>query len=369
MKRLLGVALVSTICMGVVASASAQQQLYVSTTGRDSNPGTASAPFLTILKASKVALSGATVHVAPGTYPGGFQTTANGTALARIHYLSDTKWGAKLVPPANSNSEMAWYNSGNYVDIDGFEVDGSNTQSGAPWSGGLYTDGSYDVIENSHVHNIAKSVPCSGHGASAIGTDHYNYGVEDDVIGNVVHNIGPPGCNFDQGIYLSTSGKAMNNLVYNIAWIGIALWHDATNLTIVNNTVMNNMVGIDIGAGDYYHSSAPNDYTTVANNIVYGNTYGIHEEGNTGVHNVYTNNLVYLNANYDYSLQNGLTPTNSVNADPLFVKNGSDYHLTASSPAIGAGTLVYAPATDLDGVARTGEDDIGAYQYAGDLPK
>ena len=160
-KLLLGVALVSIICMGVVASASAQQQLYVSTTGRDSNPGTsASTPFLTILKASKVALPGATVHVAPGTYPGGFQTTANGTALARIHYLSDTKGGAKIVPPANSSSDTAWDNRGSYVDIDGFEVDGSTTQIGTPWTVGIYLAGSYDVVMNSHVHTIAQSGPC-----------------------------------------------------------------------------------------------------------------------------------------------------------------------------------------------------------------
>ncbi len=365
MKRfLLAVLLASTMCMGVAASASAQQTLYVSTTGRDSNPGTASAPFLTILKASEVALSGATIHVLPGTYPGGFQTTANGTALARIHYVSDTKWGAKIVPPANSSSAIAWDNRGNYVDIDGFEIDGTNTQSGTPWTIGIYVAGSYDVAENNSVHTIAQSVPCSSHGAAGINTDHYDYGVHDDVIGNIVHDIGPPACNFDQGIYLSTSGQVMNNLVYNIAWIGIASWHDATNLIIVNNTVVHNVFGIDVGAGDYYHSSAPNDYTYVANNIVYGNTYGINEEGNTGVHNVYTHNLVYLNGNFDYSLQNGLTPTNSIAADPLFVKNGSDYHLTAGSPAIGAGTMTNAPATDLDAVARTGTDDIGAYQYA-----
>ena len=123
-------------------------------------------------------------------------------------------------------------------------------------------------------------------------------------------------------------------------------------------------MGIDIGAGDYYHSTAPNDYTYVANNIVYGNSYGINEEGNTGVHNVYTNNLVYLNAHSDYSLQNGLKPTNSISADPLFAKSSSDYHLKVGSPAVGAGTLTNAPATDLDGVARTGANDIGAYQYS-----
>ncbi|UUZ46627.1 DUF1565 domain-containing protein [Massilia sp. B-10] len=41
---------------------------YVSTTGSDSNPGTLKQPFQTILRASKVALPGTTIHVLPGVY-------------------------------------------------------------------------------------------------------------------------------------------------------------------------------------------------------------------------------------------------------------------------------------------------------------
>ena len=46
--------------------------------------------------------------------------------------------------------------------------------------------------------------------------DSYYHGVQSDVIGNTVHDIGPLGCRFVQGIYISTSGSAKNNIVYNI---------------------------------------------------------------------------------------------------------------------------------------------------------
>jgi hypothetical protein len=124
-------------------------------------------------------------------------------------------------------------------------------------------------------------------------------------------------------------------------------------------------MGILVGSGNYHNGfTGPDDYTFVANNIVYGNVYGISEEGYAGTHNIYTNKLVFGNSRYDYSPQNGLTPTDTVAADPLFVNYGVDFHLTASSPAIGVGASTNAPSTDLDANSRPppgGTYDIGAY--------
>jgi hypothetical protein len=58
-----------------------------------------------------------------------------------------------------------------------------------------------------------------------------------------------------------------------------------------------------------------------------------------------------------------------VASNPLFkayAKTGTpDFHLTASSPAIGRGTASNALPTDLDGKARNATTgyDIGAYQH------
>lgn len=344
---------------------------YVSPTGSDSNPGTQSAPFRSILRASQAALPDSTIRVAPGTYPGGFKTTVNGTAAGRIHFLSSVKWGAKIVPPANSVSNTAWDNRGNYIDIDGFDIDGGISQSGTVWFNGIYMGGSYGVVKNNHVHHIANKITCTSKGGSGINTDHYYYGVNNDVIGNVVHHIGTPNCGYVQGVYISTSGNVKNNLIYQIDSVAIHLWHDATNVNIANNTVFSSYTGILVGSGDYYHGSGPADYVNVSNNIVFDNINGVSEQGKTGTHNTYTNNLVYQNSGINWKLQNGLTHSADVTGNPQFVSyirtGGGDYHLGSSSPAINKGSVTYGPLTDLDGNVRPqgGAMDIGAYEYMG----
>lgn len=365
--------LMIALCLAVAAGllnwspsrAFAATDYYVSPTGSNSNPGTQALPFLTILKASQAAASGSTIHVAPGTYEGGFRTTASGTETARIRYVSDTKWGARIVPPVDNPSKVVWDNQGSYVDIEGFEIDGNGTAT----LNGILTEGSYTAIRGNHVHDIASAVPCTSLGGAGINTDYYYYGVGTEISGNVVHNIGFAGCSYIQGIYVSTSGTVTNNLVYQIGGAAVHLWHDANTVTIANNTVFSSWFGIIVGGKDYYHTTGPADHVHVSNNIVYDNTYGISEQGDTGLDNTYTNNLVFQNATYDIRLQNGLTDTGTVSADPQFVyyaaAGGGDYRLKAASPAVDAGAPTYAPAADLDGSARPigAGYDLGAYEF------
>lgn len=338
--------------------------LYVATTGSDANPGTRSRPFRSILRASQAARADTTVHVAPGAYPGGFTTAASGTAAGRIRYVSDTKWGAKIVPAVGSTVTAAWQNRGDHVDIEGFEVDG---RSGPVWRNGIATRGSHNVIRGNHVHHIADRVACDNNGGSAINTTSYYGGVHDDVVGNVVHHIGYAGCRFIQGIYLSTSGRVLNNLVYQIGKNGIQLWHDASHVTIANNTVFRAGIGIVVGGGDFYHGRI-NDYTHVSNNIVVDCAEGIREVGTTGTHNTYRNNLLSGNSLLNIHLKNGNTHTVTIEKDPQFVSydpgGGGDYSLRGTSPAVDSGSPVHAPAVDLVGTARPqgGRVDIGAYE-------
>jgi Divergent InlB B-repeat domain len=54
----------------------------------------------------------------------------------------------------------------------------------------------------------------------------------------------------------------------------------------------------------------------------------------------------------------------NINGTPLFVDEpGGDYHLTAGSPAINAGTTIGAPVYDFDGARRDGQPDIGAFAF------
>ncbi len=344
-------------------------KVYVAPNGSDTAAGTASAPFKTLARAARATRASTTVYVAPGTYAGGFKTTVHGSASGRIYFVSTTKWGARIVPPASSSGDFAWDNRGNYIDIVGFRIDGSVAQSGTKWTHGIYNGGSYGMIRSNWVHNIAKNVPCTSAGGSAIGVDSYYKGIKSDVVGNLVHDIGPAGCRFVQGIYISTSGSVKNNVVYRVAEGAIHLWHDANNVVITNNTVTTSHTGIIVGGGDFYHTAGPNDYTAVYNNIVYDNAMGVSEQGKTGTHNTYRNNLVFQNPTYNFKLNNGLTHTGTVSSAPQFVaytKTGTpNLALSSSSPAIGRGIATNALSYDFLERPRntTTGFDIGAYQH------
>jgi hypothetical protein len=343
--------------------------LYVSPNGNDSNPGSEEEPFRTILRAAQVVTPGTTVHVAPGVYTGGFRTGASGTAEARIVYQSTEKWAAKIVPPLNSTSSTAWQNRGSYVDIIGFEVDGSQYQGGAKWLSGIYNGGSYVSVRANHVHHVGNDVPCDSAGGSGISVDGYYRGTKAEVVGNSVHDIGPDTCRFIHGIYVSTSATVKNNIVYRVSGAGIHLWHDATNVLIVGNTVAASEIGIVVGGGDFYHSLGPNDRTQVVNNIVYDNKIGVTEQGATGKNNSYRNNLVFQNTGGDWKLAEGMGHTGTISAPPGFMvynrKGASDFRLTAKSPAVGKGLRSSADSAerDFDGNPRGASVDIGAVQH------
>lgn len=343
--------------------------LYVAPNGADTNAGTETAPFRSIERAGQAAFPDTTVHVAPGTYMGGFKTVANGTPKARVYYLSTQRWGAKIVPPLNSASPSAWDNRGNYVDIVGFDVDGTVYQGGTKWLNGIYSGGSYDSIRNNHVHHIATLDNCTSAEGAGINIESFFHGIKSEVIGNNIHDIGPAGCRALQGINVNTPGTVANNVVYRVAFAGIHLWHDATNVIVANNTVSASHSGIVVGGGDNYYTTGPDDHTHVSNNIVYDNKNGISEMGKTGKNNTYQNNLVFENAGGDWRLANGIQPAASVTKAPQFLaysRTGTpDFRLASTSPAIGKGNPAHAHPTDFKGAprnARTGVD-IGAYQH------
>lgn len=349
----------------LLAQAATARRLYVSPKGTDSGPGTAERPWRTIARAARAAKPGTVVMVAPGNYSGGFRTSASGKGGERITFVSTRKWGARITPPRNSRNKTAWDNRGDYVDIVGFEIDGSGHQGGVRWMHGIYSGGSHSTIRNNRVHHIARHAPCTGAGGAAIGVDSYYGGVQARVIANLVHDIGPAGCRFVQGIYVSTTGQVSNNVVMRVAEGGIHLWHDARDVIISNNTVVDNNTGIIVGGGDYYHSRGPNDDTRVFSNIVVGNKMGISEQGQTGRRNRYRNNLVYGNASYDWRLKNQLRHYGTVSAPPMFAA-GSPYLKPApGSPAVGRGSDALAEPQDFEGWPRNSQTgfDIGASQH------
>jgi len=347
---------------------------YVAPSGHDSDRGSRERPWKSIQHAAEMAFPGMTVHVAPGVYTGPITTNASGAPPARIRFISDTKWGAAI---QSSGGADVWTNRGSYIDIAGFDVRGDGANGILNW-------GSQVRIIGNHVHNIP-APHCTGNGGAGIFNAGYQE-ADNDVIGNVVHDIGegPGSCGRVHGIYhANLRGHIYNNVVYRSAGYGIHLWHAASNVVIANNTVVGNGGGdparctgggIVVGDGDSPGGKV-NDYTLVVNNIIYHNgCVGIVEycykgQECTGPHNQYRNNLVFENASRQLLLRNGLNGAQTVSADPqlLNVQQNAvvDFHLRPGSPAIDHGTDFQAPTMDIDGGRRPDGAawDIGASEF------
>ena len=82
--------------------------------------------------------------------------------------------------------------------------------------------------------------------------------------------------------------------------------------------------------------------------------------GNNGNHL-----LFYSNSGGNHDSSSGWGWASNLTLNPLFVDRANrDYHLQASSPAIGYSDTAYSPATDLDGNPRPpGAEDAGAYEF------
>jgi hypothetical protein len=363
MKRILGLIAFAWACslcsLAQTTCSQAPPGFYVSTTGSDSNSGTACSPWLTLQHAANVAGAGATVHVEPGTYTQNALTLNNsGTSTARIRFISDQKWGAKI---RSTSSYTVLRLNGSYVDIIGFDLAG-DTNSCV----GMADSGSNNRIVANHVHNIpAPSSVCGSNGGAGIDHDIYTAS-NDDTIGNFVHDIGSWPTQDDRvhGIYHSnTGGHVWNNVVFRCAGFGIHFNHAPSAVTVANNTVFNNVYG------GIYVNGASN--MLVTNNIVVNNSdWGIVEAyGTIGTGDRYINNLVYNNAGGNIALASQSTQSGTIVADPQFVNytggSDGDYTLKSTSPARDHGTSSGAPTYDVDGGPRPINSiwDIGAYEF------
>lgn len=349
-----------------ISATEAGRNLYVSMTGNDSNIGSTEHPWATIQHAANQVAPGDTIHVAPGLYSSAVKTQVSGISSAHIRFISDVKWAAKIVA---GMSYTAWENEGDYVSIEGFDITGDGNL-------GILNLGSFVRILGNHVHDIRAK--CNANGGAGI--DQGEPAAHDnDTVGNVVHDIGNVNvaCPRVQGIYhANLGGHVWNNMAFNNQGYGIHLWHAPMNVIVANNLVFHNGDGgILVGAGD-----APGgviaDGMVVTNNILiengtWGAGWAIVESGRIGLHNVYANNISWRNRR-GIGLKNG-HDTGTINSDPRllrYMNDGSgDYHLTAASPAIGAGTSTGAPRIDFDGHTRPeAKPDVGPYQSGSSEP-
>jgi Bacterial Ig domain/Protein of unknown function (DUF1565) len=341
---------------------------YVATTGSDSNPGTSAQPFRTITYAYSKASAGTTILVAPGTYTDytsgwGLHLGKGGTASSPIVLESQVPGGAVIDGQFASDRNTGIYIDGSYNIVDGFVI------TRAPGSG-IVVYGNSNQILNDEIYNNSTQGTTDHEGQgiySGEGTDGNIYE------GNYIHDNGYPGSNLDHGLYLCGQNEIVaNNVVIGqpSAGLQIAGYSTVSNMKVYNNVFAWNgsdgiIVWMAINGAD------------IKNNIIYQNGHwGIYFFAATGSGVVMDHNLIYGNGSGSYSPFNNSGSTVSytlgttISSDPKLANETSssfDAHLSAGSPAIGAGlNLDSTITTDMAGALRavSGAWDLGAYVYA-----
>jgi len=341
--------------------------LYVSTQGSDSNPGTSAQPFRTITRAYNLATAGTTIIVLPGVYTDytsnwGLRLGKSGTAASPITLRSQVRGGAVIDGLNAADRNVGIYLDGSYNIVDGFEM------RGGP-HGGITLWGNFNQILNNKIHhngNPASSSPLGQDGIYSSENSRNNI-----YTGNYIHDNGRTGSNLDHALYLCGDNEmVINNILIRNAAYGL---HIAGYTTVSSMKVYNNVMAHNGKSGIIFWMALSG--VDIKNNIIYQNgKYGIDSYDAHGSGVVMDRNLVFGNSLGNYGLDRDgsdftYTLGTTVSSAPLFVNStaaGFDAHLGTGSPAINAAlNLSSTFTTDLEGATRvaSGLWDLGAYRY------
>ncbi|HEY2129028.1 MAG TPA: PKD domain-containing protein [Streptosporangiaceae bacterium] len=318
------------------ASASAATTYIVDNTNAscsDTGLGTSTQPFCTIAAAAKKALSGDTVQVSAGTYPG---TSVNPTN-------SGVTFTANPGVLISGGSRGFSISSKSNITISGFSITGTSSY-------GIYVNGSSNVTLAGNTVSGAGQ-PVSGQSASGIYLSSLNGGL---IKGNITHD------NAAHGILLtgSTTGVTVQgNTSYHNAYQyqrnANGIDDVAPGNSIIGNvTYANEDTGINIYTGG--------DNALVAGNVSYGNgDHGIDDFDVTGGRII--GNTIYFNCtdginvegtSGNYDIENNVSMNNAtgaiINPTPIGINpaTGQPYYTNNCNRRIGnIGVYDSAPAS------------------------
>lgn len=253
-----------------------------------------------------------------------------------------------------------------------------------------YFIGSIDMSQNTGVRGTGYAYEMWIHD-NVFGPDSYSKAsgtsaavIEIDMIGviferNLVRNVSAAVILVSQKANSPLSNITIqNNVVYNSTILACTSSGNAATTTIANVSVVNNTIVCDndkMGDGLAFSSIGNWTNLNILNNLIVGYwRSGIFSfgSGTTGDIINIKNNIIYLCGHSNTWWQNGssfaltnVTNTGNIsNLSTLPIVSYTDLRLVAGSPAINAGVVdALVPTTDFTGFTRTGNPDIGAYEY------
>jgi hypothetical protein len=371
---------------------------FVAKTGNDNNPGTSSAPFLTIGKAVQVTAAGDSVIVRDGTYVGASEYMVSiycsGSESNYIVFKSEHKYGAVLDGNNISGYCFAIEHGSSYLKFIDFEIK-NFLYFGFKIGEKGYTS-SYVTIQGCKIHDIGRPESTSEYGRCAIFIAPHNHHISIDK--NLMYNIGRTGpdsywLNKDHAVYIADPSPNLpanashhNYITYNLMFnnSGCAITMGSNNDLIANN-VMAWSNENSRGGGCFIAATSSGCFNeTIANNIFYqppaSNAFAMISYCGYSGWSV-RSNLVYGGRLWDPESHNGYaaimdggnygrTDCEHGEVNPSFVSAQKakapdvDFRLQAKSPAINAGINI-GLTSDFEGNPIIGLPDIGAYEYGG----
>ena len=383
------------------------------------DPGTGAQdnPFRSFWAPMHVLAPGDTLHILAGSYSALLYLTVSGNASAPINIVGDP---GMLTQIHTASGNAIQFKAGvSYVSVSYFDV-----QAAASTASGIATEGASPVhhitIKHNRVHN------CGGAGLQLTHADYlsvvkntvydnawlsngdpsgidlyqltnvdssttgnHNYIGSNVIYGNANHVASATsglitdgnGIIVDDSQHTQLNYAAVapaylggtlieNNIIFNNGGRAVHV-NRSNNVTIRNNTTYKNNTGpsfVGLYVGEVEAMGSGN--VSVYNNILWGNGSGYTSFQAQGSTNIWIDYNVAANVGTPtyIRLTTGTSwGSHSMTADPLFdlasiLPATANFHILASSPAVGAGKPGAGAAYDFDGVKRPTIAALGAYE-------